>query len=305
MALNRSHNPGRDAIQREFSLRSAAFQTAPILCPALPRLLVQEAAELESNGVSVVNVPINRAAIGVAPRVAQAKAHRSTRAARTISSQAGLATALAVALISTMILAPGVAPAQSPNGTIKEFGLIGTWADDCNKRPAPSNQHATFTVNSRGAVLLRNDFGPDYGDMIYRILEATRQPISPVVAPGADHRQRGGARYRDAEDQCAGSHLVLARGRRTTVCRGWARSVRQQPRNRVDGAVRYEIGEQDAAVNLGTRRTARIRFENAPAPELQRNGRAAAFRSTHVPSTLAGECPSEPKRGVAATGALW
>jgi hypothetical protein len=175
MALNRSHNPGRGTIQREFSLRSAAFQTAPILCPALRlRLLVQEAAELEPNGVSVVNVLMNCAAIGIASRVALAKAHRSTRAACTISSQAGLATGLAVALISTMILAPGVAPAQSPNGTIKEFGLIGTWADDCNKRPAPSNQHATFTVNSRGAMLLRNDFGPDYGDMIYRILEATR-----------------------------------------------------------------------------------------------------------------------------------
>jgi hypothetical protein len=175
MALSRPHNPGRRIIQREFSLRSAAFQTAPILCLALRLcLLVQEAVELESNGVSVVNVPMNRAATGVASRVAQAKARRSTRAARTISGQAGLATALAVALISTMILAPRVAPAQSPNGTIKEFGLIGTWADDCNKRPAPSNQHATFTVTSRGAVLLRNDFGPDYGDMIYRVLEATR-----------------------------------------------------------------------------------------------------------------------------------
>jgi hypothetical protein len=29
-------------------------------------------------------------------------------------------------------------------------------------------------VTSRGAVLLRNDFGPVYGDMIYRIVEATR-----------------------------------------------------------------------------------------------------------------------------------
>jgi hypothetical protein len=131
---------------------------------------------LESNGVSVVNVPMNHAAAGVAPRIARMRAIRSARAARTISSRPGPAAALSmiVALISTMILAPGVAPAQAPNGTIKEFGLIGTWADDCNKRPAPSNQHATFTVTSRGAVLLRNDFGPDYGDMIYRILEATR-----------------------------------------------------------------------------------------------------------------------------------
>jgi hypothetical protein len=78
------------------------------------------------------------------------------------------------ALIAPLILAPGLASAQSPNGAIKEFGLIGTWADDCNTKPGPTNQHATFSVTSRGAVLLRNDFGPTYGDMIYRIVEATR-----------------------------------------------------------------------------------------------------------------------------------
>jgi hypothetical protein len=87
-----------------------------------------------------------------------------------ISGHAGLVTALMVALIS----APGLAPAQSPNGAIKDFGLLGTWADNCNRQPGPSNQHATFSVTSRGSVLLRNDFGPSYGDMIYRVVEAAR-----------------------------------------------------------------------------------------------------------------------------------
>jgi hypothetical protein len=80
----------------------------------------------------------------------------------------------ATTLFAAAIVAASVACAQSPNGAIKEFGLIGTWADNCSAQPGPMNQHATFSVTARGAVLLRNDFGPNYGDMIYRVIEATR-----------------------------------------------------------------------------------------------------------------------------------
>jgi hypothetical protein len=87
-----------------------------------------------------------------------------------IADQAEFATALFVVLI----VAVDPACAQSPNGAVKEFGLLGTWADNCNAQPGPANQHATFSVTSRGTVILRNDFGPSYGDMIYRVVEATR-----------------------------------------------------------------------------------------------------------------------------------
>jgi hypothetical protein len=110
----------------------------------------------------VVSVPMNPAADGAV----EPSAHRCTRAACTIPGQLGLAVAL--------IIAASVACAQPPNGAVKDFGLIGTWADNCNAQPAPANQHATFSVTSRGTVLLRNDFGPTYGDMIYRVVEATR-----------------------------------------------------------------------------------------------------------------------------------
>jgi hypothetical protein len=63
---------------------------------------------------------------------------------------------------------------QSASSAIKEFGLLGIWADDCNLSPSPSNQHASFSVTSRGVIQLRNDFGPDYGDMLYRIVDAKR-----------------------------------------------------------------------------------------------------------------------------------
>ena len=62
--------------------------------------------------------------------------------------------------------------AQSPIGAIKEFGLLGIWADDCRSDPSPSNQYASFSVSSRGNIQLHNDFGPDYGEMLYRIVDA-------------------------------------------------------------------------------------------------------------------------------------
>jgi len=78
----------------------------------------------------------------------------------------------ASAFLIQTLLAITLAYSQSPTGAIKEFGLLGTWADNCNAEPGPSNQHASFSLTSRGAVLLRNDFGPDYGDMVYRIVDA-------------------------------------------------------------------------------------------------------------------------------------
>jgi hypothetical protein len=62
--------------------------------------------------------------------------------------------------------------AQSPMNAIKEFGLLGIWADDCRSDPSPSNQYASFSINLRGNIQLHNDFGPDYGDMLYRIVDA-------------------------------------------------------------------------------------------------------------------------------------
>jgi hypothetical protein len=148
-------------IQQEFSPGSAVFQVAPVLCSACSSLSGSGEVAAKSNGECVVNSPMKPTA-----RVAQVRAHRWARVFWTILGQAGLATAL--------IVATGLACAQSPNGAIKEFGLLGTWADHCNMQPAPSNQHATFSVTSRGTVLLRNDFGPVYGDMVYRIIEARR-----------------------------------------------------------------------------------------------------------------------------------
>jgi hypothetical protein len=78
------------------------------------------------------------------------------------------------AVLVQVLLATSLASAQSLTGTIKEFGLIGTWSDNCRANPAPSNQFASFSISARGNVMLRNDFGPNYGDMVYRIVDARR-----------------------------------------------------------------------------------------------------------------------------------
>jgi hypothetical protein len=67
-----------------------------------------------------------------------------------------------------------LAGAQSPASAIKEFGLLGSWADDCSATPSPANQYAIFSLTSRGSIELRNDFGPDYDQMVYRIVDVQR-----------------------------------------------------------------------------------------------------------------------------------
>jgi hypothetical protein len=81
---------------------------------------------------------------------------------------------LTAAIVFVQSLSATSASAQSPTNAVKEFGLFGTWAGDCNANPSPANQYASFSVTSRGTIHLRNDFGPDYGDMVYRIVDARR-----------------------------------------------------------------------------------------------------------------------------------
>jgi hypothetical protein len=81
---------------------------------------------------------------------------------------------VASAILGSFIVLITFALAQSATNTIEEFGLFGIWADDCRSGPSPSNQYASFSVTLRGIIQLHNDFGPDYGDMLYRIVGATR-----------------------------------------------------------------------------------------------------------------------------------
>ena len=78
--------------------------------------------------------------------------------------------ALAILLLTTG------ANAQSAASAVRDFGLLGTWAIDCKDLPSPQNEHSIFAIAGTDTVRLRNDFGRDYDEMVYRIVSA--KPIA-------------------------------------------------------------------------------------------------------------------------------
>jgi hypothetical protein len=81
---------------------------------------------------------------------------------------------LAFLVLLQLSLWTTLAEAQSPVSAVKQFGLLGTWAGDCSATPSPANQYTILSLTSRGNIELRNDFGPDYDQMVYRIVDAQR-----------------------------------------------------------------------------------------------------------------------------------
>lgn len=66
------------------------------------------------------------------------------------------------------------ANAQAPARVVQDFGLLGAWAGKCDQSPGPLNEHAVFSLTAAGNIQLLNDFGPDYDDMVYRVIAAER-----------------------------------------------------------------------------------------------------------------------------------
>jgi hypothetical protein len=80
---------------------------------------------------------------------------------------------LVLCLIQFLSLAP-FAQAQSTTRAVEDFHLLGVWAIDCYRNPAPRNEHATFTKTNADEIQLVNDFGVDYDNMVYRVVAAQR-----------------------------------------------------------------------------------------------------------------------------------
>ena len=73
-----------------------------------------------------------------------------------------------------LLLFATFAGAQSSTSTVRDFGLLGKWAIECNQPPSPANEHAAFSVASFDTIWVLNDFGPDYDGMVYRVVDAKR-----------------------------------------------------------------------------------------------------------------------------------
>jgi hypothetical protein len=81
---------------------------------------------------------------------------------------------LALSILVQVVLSTSIACAESPARVLREFDLFGTWANNCNAAPGPRNPFTIFLLTSGGNVELRNDFGADYGEMIYHVVDAQR-----------------------------------------------------------------------------------------------------------------------------------
>jgi hypothetical protein len=88
--------------------------------------------------------------------------------------QVRFASSKAIICTGQILFLTALAQAQTIASVLQDFGLFGTWAVACEQRPSPTNEFAIFSVNASGGIRLWNDFGPDYDDMIYRIVDARR-----------------------------------------------------------------------------------------------------------------------------------
>jgi hypothetical protein len=147
----------------------------------------------------------------------------------------------AIAAAFVLHLATGLACAQAPDEVVREFGPFGTWARDCQAEPGPSNPYTIISETSRGGVFLRDDFGPIYGDMIYRVVEAKRIGQFRISLRQLLTTDENVA-LRYAEDRRESATLVIPRYGWAAVRGRWTCRDGQQPRDRMDRTVRREMG---------------------------------------------------------------
>lgn len=76
-----------------------------------------------------------------------------------------------------------------------EFGLFGTWANNCKGPAAPDNPRVTIGMPTAGLVLENHDLGPDYAVNRYSVLAAQkvaaeRLAVEVIFQPGTASEER-------------------------------------------------------------------------------------------------------------------
>jgi hypothetical protein len=85
-----------------------------------------------------------------------------------------MATARWLPLAVSIALAASPACAQSLDATLREFGLLGTWARDCSVAPNPLHPHAIYTAEPSGRAAMSYEPGATAPRSAYAILSAER-----------------------------------------------------------------------------------------------------------------------------------
>ena len=98
-------------------------------------------------------------------------------------------------------LSPAVARDPSPpandtgiEAVLRDAGLFGTWAVDCEAAPAPANPHVSILMGDAGNVIERHELGGDYEINNYRVIAAkrlsqSRVSVEVLFKPGSDREE--------------------------------------------------------------------------------------------------------------------
>jgi hypothetical protein len=102
--------------------------------------------------------------------------------------------AVFLALVATaMPAAAGEGP--PPEQLFQQFGLFGTWADDCGAPESPANPHVKISQPAPGVILEDHHLGSDNAVNRYSVLSAerlsnTRLSVVVLFHPGAENQER-------------------------------------------------------------------------------------------------------------------
>jgi hypothetical protein len=85
-----------------------------------------------------------------------------------------MASARSLLLVVSIAVAFPATAAQSLEGTLRDFGLLGTWAPDCREPPNPLHPHALYSAEPSGQASMSYEPGPGAPRSAYAILSADR-----------------------------------------------------------------------------------------------------------------------------------
>jgi len=85
--------------------------------------------------------------------------------------------------------------AAPADALFEEFGLIGSWAFNCQAPASPANPHVSITVPNPGLVLEEHSLGANYAVNRYSIVSAERLSadelaVEVIFQPGTDAEER-------------------------------------------------------------------------------------------------------------------
>jgi hypothetical protein len=79
-----------------------------------------------------------------------------------------------ILLVVIALATPGVAGAQTVQQSLRDFGMLGTWANDCTQPASDNNFHTVFSVSPSGQVMRTQYDKPGSKRNEYTIMSAKR-----------------------------------------------------------------------------------------------------------------------------------